>query len=206
MTDLAADEVIPELVRHAYAAARRIGFPLTRDDPGHGRGSASLPGTGQFLAMLAAGCAGGSIAELGTGAGIGSAWMAGAMPADCTLVTAEIDPVRAEAAAAVLAGDSRVAVLTGDWTGLLPPLGPFDLIFSDSGVRDAATFSGLVGLLKPGGRIVMDDVTPVLALPADSPFRAADLKREFFAGESRLAWTEVVLPDLANSLLVGTRK
>ena len=155
--------------------------------------------------MLAAGCTGGSIAELGTGAGIGSAWMATAMPADCTLVTAEIDPVRADAAASVLADDSRVRVLTGDWAALLPPHGPYDLIFCDSGVRDAVTFSGLVDLLKPGGRIVMDDTTPVLALPPDSPFRSADPKREFFAGEPRLIWTEVVLPDLANSLLVATR-
>jgi predicted O-methyltransferase YrrM len=186
MTDVAGAE-IPALVQQACEAARRIGFPVTRDDPGHGRGSASLPGTGRFLAMLAAGCTGGSIAELGTGAGIGSAWIA-------------------DAAATVLNGDSRVRVLAGDWTELLPPLGPYDLIFCDSGVRDAATFGGLVGLLKPGGRIVMDDTTPVLALPADSPLRQADPKREFFAGESRLVWTEVVLPDLANSLLVGTRK
>jgi predicted O-methyltransferase YrrM len=205
MTGVAGAE-IPALVQQACDAARRIGFPVTRDDPGHGRGSASLPGTGRFLAMLAAGCTGGSIAELGTGAGVGSAWIAGAMPADCTLVTAEIDPVRAAAAAMVLEGDSRVRVLAGDWTELLPPLGPYDLIFCDSGVRDAATFSGLVDLLKLGGRIVMDDTTPVLALPADSPLRQADPKREFFAGESRLVWTEVVLPDLANSLLVGTRK
>jgi hypothetical protein len=27
-----------------------------------------------------------------------------------------------------------------------------------------------------------------------------------FATEGRLTWTEVVLPDLANSLLVGTRR
>jgi hypothetical protein len=33
-----------------------------------------------------------------------------------------------------------------------------------------------------------------------------DSNREFFAGESRLVWTEAVLPDLANSLLVGTRR
>ena len=205
MTDLAGPE-IPPLVQQACDAARRIGFPVTCDDSGHGRGSASLPGTGRFLAMLAAGCAGGSIAELGTGAGIGAAWIAGAMPADCTLVTAEIDPVRAAAATEVLGSDDRVRVLTGDWTGLLPPLGPYDLIFCDSGVHDAATFGRLVDLLKPGGRIVNDDITPVLALPADSPFRQADRKREFFAGDPRLVWTEVVLPDLANSLLVGTKK
>ena len=61
-------------------------------------------------------------------------------------------------------------------------------------------------MLRPGGRIVMDDLTPVLALPADSSLRAADVKRELFAGQDSLTWTEVVLPDLVNSLLVGTRR
>jgi predicted O-methyltransferase YrrM len=195
----------PELVRRAVAAARAIGFPVTRDDPGHGRGSASLPGTGRFLAMLAAGCVGGRIAELGTGAGIGAAWMASAMPADCTLVTAELDPDRAAAAARVLAGDARVTVLAGDAASLIADRGPYDLIFADSGVRDADAFAALAGLLKPGGRIVMDDVTPVAVLPADSRLRDRDVKRELFAGQPGLTWTEVVLPDLANSLLVGTR-
>jgi predicted O-methyltransferase YrrM len=195
----------PELVQRAVAAARAIGFPVTRDDPGHGRGSASLPGTGRFLAMLAAGCVGGRIAELGTGTGIGAAWMASAMPADCTLVTAELDPDRAAAAARVLAGDARVTVLAGDAASLIADRGPYDLIFADSGVRDADAFAALARLLKPGGRIVMDDVTPVAVLPADSPLRDRDVKRELFAGQPGLTWTEVVLPDLANSLLVGTR-
>jgi len=201
----------PELVERAYAAARAIGFPLSREDPGHGRGSASLPGTGRFLAMLAAGCHGGRIAELGTGAGIGTAWMSGAMPADCDLVTAELDPVRAAAAAELFAGDPRVEVLTGEAIHLVASRGPFDLIFADCGVRDAATFAALVSQLKPGGRIVMDDLTPVQTLSiqaraAGSPLRERDAKRDLFAGEPRLVWTEVVLPDLANSLLVGTRR
>jgi predicted O-methyltransferase YrrM len=195
----------PELVERAYAVARGIGFPVTADDPDRGRGSASLPDTGRFLAMLAASCAGGRIAELGTGAGIGAAWIASAMPPDCTLLTAEIDPVRAEAAARLLAADSRVRVLTGDAARLLAE-GPFDLIFADCGVREPAAFAELVDHLRPGGRIVMDDLTPVAALPADSAFRELDVKRELFAGEGRLTWTEVVLPDLANSLLVGTRR
>jgi predicted O-methyltransferase YrrM len=195
----------PEVVERAYAAARAIGFPVTRQDPGRGRGSASLPGVGRFLAVLAAGCH--AIAELGTGAGIGAAWMSAAMPADCTLVTAEIDPVRAAAAAGLLAADPRVEVVTGDALAAVSGRGPFDLIFADSGVRTEADFATLVGLLGPGGRIVMDDVTPVAALPADSPYRQADRKRELFAGEqARLVWTEVVLPDLENSLLVGTRR
>jgi len=193
------------LVEQAYAIARREGFPLTRQEAGPSRPSACLPGVGRFLAMLAAGCHGGAIAELGTGAGIGAAWMASAMPEDCTLVTAELDHGLAAAAAQLLAADARVRVLTGDAKAVLAPHAPFDLIFADSGIRDPAAFGGLVSMLRPGGRIVMDDVTPVLALPPESPLRDCDVKRELFAGHCALTWTEVVLPDLANSLLVGTR-
>jgi hypothetical protein len=66
-------------------------------------------------------------------------------------------------------------------------------------------FAGLVSLLRVGGRIVMDDLTPEQALALDSPLRANDVKRRFFSTEPRLFSTEVVLPDLENSLLVGTR-
>ena len=195
----------PALVDHAYQVARQEGFPLTAQEAGPSRPSACLPGVGQFLAMMAAGCHGGTIAELGTGAGIGAAWIASAMPADCSLVTAELEPGLAAAAAQLLAADARIRVLAGDANVLLPPHAPFDLIFADSGVRDRAAFDALARLLRPGGRIVMDDVTPVLALPPDSPLRESDVKRELFAGHGGLTWTEVVLPDLANSLLVGTR-
>jgi predicted O-methyltransferase YrrM len=68
-----------------------------------------------------------------------------------------------------------------------------------------ADFAVLVSVLRIGGRIVMDDVTPEHVLPPDSPLRSDDIKRSFFTSEPRLTWTEVVLPDLRNSLLVGTR-
>lgn len=195
----------PPLVTRAQAVARQSGFPLTREEAGPDRPSACLPGVGRFLAVLAAGCAGGRIGELGTGAGIGAAWIASAMPADCVLVTVEIDAVLASAARELLAADSRAEVITGDALGVIPGRGPFDLLFADSGVRAPADFAALVSLLRIGGRIVMDDVTPEHALPAGSPLRADDVKRGFFSGEPRLTWTEVVLPDLRNSLLVGTR-
>ncbi len=203
---LAASGGTPSLVAQAYAVARQARFPLTRQEAGAGRPSACLPGVGRFLAMLAAGCRGGVIAELGTGAGIGAAWMASAMPADCTLLTAELDAGLATAAAGLLASDPRIRVLAGDAVVMLAPYAPFDLIFADCGVRDGAAFAGLCEQLRPGGRIVMDDLTPVLALPSGSPLRQFDVKRRLFAEHVGLMWTEVVLPDLANSLLVGTRR
>lgn len=203
--DLSPGAGMPALVVRACEVARQAGFPLTREEAGPDRPSACLPGVGRFLAMLAAGCRGGVIAELGTGAGIGTAWLASAMPADCALVTAEVDAELAAAAAGLLAADTRVRVLTGDATALLALHAPFDVIFADCGVRDAAAFAGLYAMLKPGGRIVMDDVTPIAALPTDSPLHQP-VKRHMFAAQAGLIWTEVVLPDLVNSLLVGTRQ
>jgi predicted O-methyltransferase YrrM len=201
----------------AEALARQQGFPLTREEAGPGRASACLPGVGRFLAVLAAGCAGGRIGELGTGAGIGTAWLAGAMPGDCTLITVEKDELLAGAVRELMAGNQagpapaagpprpRVDVIAGDAFRVLSGAGPFDLLFADCGVRDQADFGALVSLLRIGGRIVMDDLTPVQLLPPGSPAAASDPKRQLFRCEARLISTEVVLPDLGNSLLVGAR-
>src|ERR1700755_2747813 len=104
----------PPLVTAAQAAARQAGFPLTREEAGPGRPSACLPDNGRFLAVLAAGCAGGRGGELGTGAGGGHGWIASAIPADCVLITVEIDEPLACAARELFAADSRVEVITGD--------------------------------------------------------------------------------------------
>lgn len=198
MEDLHRDQ--PGLVRDALKLAGDLGFPTDRATAG-GMPSCSLPGVGRVLAMLAAGCGAGRIGEIGTGAGVGTAWMVSAMPPSAELVTVEVDEVRARAAAALFAGDPRVRVLHGDANRLIPEHAPFDLLFVDGGRLDPAS---LVELLRPGGRVVMDDVTPLAALPPDSPFREHDPKRAFFADE-RLVSAEIVLPDLRNSMLVGTR-
>lgn len=199
-------EELPPLVARAHSLARQASFPLTRAEAGPGQPSACLPGVGRFLAVLAAGCAGGRIGELGTGTGIGAAWITGAMPANCALVTAEIDERLAGVARGLLADDPRTEVVTGDALQVLSSRGPFDLLFADSGIRDHTDFAALVSWLRIGGRIVMDDVTPEKVLPPDSQPRPDDAKRQLFATEPRLISTEIVLPDLLNSLLVGTRK
>jgi predicted O-methyltransferase YrrM len=198
-------EQLPPLVTRAQALARQVGFALTREQANPGRPSACLPGAGRFLAVLAAGCTGGQIGELGSGTGIGAGWIASAMPADCVLITVEIDEPLARAARELLAADPRIEVITGDALRVMPSRGPFGLLFADCGVRDHAAFAALVGSLRIGGRIVMDDVTPERMLPPDSPLQASDIKRQFFSSEPRLVSAEVVLPDLDNSLLVGTR-
>lgn len=95
----------------------------------------------------------------------------------------------------------RVEVAHGDVFDELARRAPFDLLFADGGRLS----DEIVDLLRIGGRSMTDDVTPVDVLPADSPYREHDPKRSFFFGDPRLVAAEVVLPDLRNSLLVGTR-
>src|ERR1700733_4259160 len=107
-------EQFPPLVGRAQAVARQAGFPLTREQAVPDRPSACLPGVGRFLAVLAAGCAGGRVGELGTGARIGAAWIASAMPGDCALITVELDESLASAAREQLAADPPIEGITRD--------------------------------------------------------------------------------------------
>ncbi|WP_327634666.1 hypothetical protein OHB24_32400 [Kribbella sp. NBC_00482] len=116
-------------------------------------------------------------------------------------MTVELDETRVAAARRVFAEEPRVEVVHGDSFDELAQRAPFDLLFADGGSQPAA----IVDLLRIGGRLVNDDVTPVNLLPADSPYREHDPKRELFFGDPRLVAAEAVLPDLHNSLLVGTR-
>jgi predicted O-methyltransferase YrrM len=193
---------VPALVGRAEAVARRLGFPVepTPDGP-----SCCLPDVGRLLAALAGGA--GRIGEIGTGTGYGAAWMASTMPGEAGLMTVELDPERARAAAGLFEADDRVVVLQGEGLARLADHAPFDLLFLDGGShsRDPAAFDAVVDLLAVGGHVVVDDVTPVAALPADSPWRTGDPKREAVLGHPRLAAVEVVCPDLRHSALLGTR-
>lgn len=107
--------------------------------------------------MLAAGR---RVAEAGTAFGEGAEAMARTAR---SVVTVEHDPERAELAAQRLASYSNVELLLGDWRELLPPRGPFGLVFLDGGgFKHAPDESGdlVYGLLESGGLLVMDDLTP----------------------------------------------
>ncbi len=120
-------------------------------------GGSSIPEVQRLLSVLAAGR---SIAEAGTAFGEASEAMARTAR---SVVTVEIDPARAALAAKRLAPYENVELLVGDWWELLPPRGPFGLVFLDGGgfKHDPAARSDLVfGLLEPGGLLVLDDMTP----------------------------------------------
>jgi predicted O-methyltransferase YrrM len=153
----------PPLVLRAVAAAEALDFPLCVH-----------PATGRLLHVLAGGVpAGGRIGETGTGTGAGLAWMATAAPTGTELVSVEPDAERAASARELFDEHPKVTLLEGD-AQLVFDRGPYDLLVLDggwgSGKRDDPTVDPLQ-VLKPGGMLTVDDLTPDRPVEADAARR-----------------------------------
>lgn len=139
----------PKRVTAALERARENGFSYSCE-----------PLIGRLLATLAAAVPeGGRILELGTGVGVGTAWLVEGLGErdDTCLVTVEHD---AETAALAARSDwpRWVEPRIGDAERLLPELGGFDLIFADA---EGGKWSGLdltLAALRPGGVLLVDDM------------------------------------------------
>ena len=77
---------------------------------------ASRTETGRLLAALAA-TRTGTIAECGTGCGVGAAWLRSGAPKNTRVITAELDPELAHGVMDMFAGDD-IDVMHADWSSL----------------------------------------------------------------------------------------
>jgi predicted O-methyltransferase YrrM len=171
----------PPLVARARARANELGFERS-----------SEPEVGRLLHLLAAQRGRTRVGEIGTGTGVGAAWILSALPPSVPFVTVELDAERAAAATELFAEDANARVLEGDWHELMPAQAPFDLLFYDGGGKQRPDLDGeqVVGLLAPGGTVVMDDLTP------DRP--GPDPVREFWLHHPRLVAAQLqVSPSMA---------
>ncbi len=101
---MSAPVELPPLVSRAFDVSRRSGYvSFCRNE------------TGRLLAMLAA-TKGGTLAEFGTGCGVGTAWLRSGVRGDARILTAELDANLAEAAAEIFEADQQVEVLAADWS------------------------------------------------------------------------------------------
>src|SRR5688500_6271915 len=114
---------IPPLVAAAEALA------TAEDDD-----TSSTARTGALLRTLAASKPGGLLRELGTGLGVGTAWLLAGMDDAARLITIEAHEGAAALSRDLLAVDPRVEVVTGDATAWLEDYAgpPFDLAFVDT--------------------------------------------------------------------------
>jgi predicted O-methyltransferase YrrM len=123
---------------------------------------ASEPKTGALLAALAAGKPAGRLLELGTGTGIGSAWLLSGMDADSHLDTVDTDPTVVAVARRHLGTDSRVTFHVMDGARFIgqSAAGQFDLIYADAWPGKFTHLDETLSLLRLGGIYFIDDLLP----------------------------------------------
>lgn len=159
-------QIVPDAVERYLAGLNRAGDAIIRDIAREGSVQ-NLPlidaEVGALLHVLARAIAATRVLEIGTAIGYSGIWLARALPPGGMLLTMEKDPERAGTARANFerAGlADRAGVIVGDAQVTIAKVsGPFDLIFQDgSKPLYVALLDALVGLLRPGGLLVTDNV------------------------------------------------
>lgn len=152
---------LPAEVHLAQQRAEQAGFAYSCD-----------PEVGRLLMVLAAAVPlFGRVLEIGTGAGVGAAWLATGLERrlDVEAMSVEADE---ELVALDRAGawPARIKLIEGDILSVIGGLGQFDLIFADAQGGKWHGLDRTVQALRPGGILVVDDMdVPPGIDPADHP-------------------------------------
>ena len=174
-------EELPGRVRAAYGRASRTGFRLSCE-----------AGVGRLLAALAAAVPdGGRVLEIGTGAGVGLAWLVHGLGArsDVEVVTVELDDEVRQTALSV-PWPPWVRFESGDGAEAVGRLGQFDLIFADAPGGKLSGLDRTVAALRRGGVLVVDDMD--LTRHDDEQLRSALAGvRHRLLGDARLVCAEL---------------
>lgn len=181
---------VPEIVAKALDLARQRGFiTSTRNE------------TGRLLAALAA-SRDGTLAELGTGTGVGSAWLSSGASPKARIVSAELDSVLAEEVQQLFADVDNIEITAGDWS-TLREYAPFSLLFVD--VREVMeNIDALADLIEPGGIAVLDDFVPSSHWPPIVDGQVDHIREQWLTDE-RFVAVELLI-DADASLLIATRR
>jgi predicted O-methyltransferase YrrM len=181
---------VPAIVARAFEVGLRAGYvSFCRNE------------TGRLLAALAA-TRSGTMAEFGTGCGVGTAWLRSGARSDAVILSAELDETLAVAAQEVFTDDPQVEVLAADWSTLRNK-GPFSLLFLDPSSPDDASVDAVADMVESGGIVVMDDFDPCDTWPPLTLGRV-DTLREAWLTDDRFTAVEVmVAPDA--SVLIATK-
>ena len=188
---MSAPPELPEVVSRAFDVSRRAGYvSFCRNE------------TGRLLATLAA-TRSGTLAEFGTGCGVGTAWLRSGIRNGAQILTAEKDAKLAGAAAEIFVDDAEVEVLAADWS-TLSDKGPFSMLFLDSGHPESVRVDAIADLVEPGGLVVLDDFTPCESWPPISYQRVDTLREEWLTDERGTAVEVMIAPDA--SAVIATRR
>jgi predicted O-methyltransferase YrrM len=182
---------LPPIVTRALDLSRREGFLRSCRHE-----------TGRLLATLAASREG-TLAEFGTGCGVGSAWLTSSLRERARLVTAELDTSMAGKVQQLFADEQQVEVLAADWSALTT-YAPFSLLFVDSTEPKQGGRDLVADLVEPGGMVVLDDFTPCATWPPIYAGRIDTLREQWLTDERFTAVEVMVAPDAAT--IIATKR
>jgi predicted O-methyltransferase YrrM len=173
--------MLPPRVDAALSRATHAGFELSCDTA-----------VGQLLAVLAAAVPrDGRILELGTGCGVGLAWIMHGLEdrADVEVFSIESG---AEAIAVARSGDwpSFVSIVEGDAVTLLPTVGEFDLVFADAEGGKWERLDLTLAAVRLHGVLIVDDMTPPRWESERHRSKTSEVKARLLS-ESRFVTAEV---------------
>ena len=174
---------IPSALEAIRQETERVGFTL-----------ASEPKTGSLLRLLAASKPGGQFLELGTGTGVGTAWLLSGMDAGSQLISVDNDAKVLEIAKRNLGHDRRVTFHLGDGGAFLGQATPqhFDFIYADAWPGKFTHLDLALSFLKVGGIYFIDDLLPQPNWPQGHatkvPVLIADLENQRGFVATKLAW------------------
>jgi demethylmenaquinone methyltransferase/2-methoxy-6-polyprenyl-1,4-benzoquinol methylase len=184
---------IPATVHAARERADAMGFVYS-----------SEPGVGALLSSLAAAVpTGGRVLELGTGAGVGLAWLVHGLGdrTDVEVVTVDADDdVQARTRGDRWPGYVRFEL--GDGAELVRSLGTFDLIFADAPGGKTIGLEHTIAALEPGGMLVVDDMD--LARHDDPTLRRGlGLVRDRLLADDRVVCSEL---EFSSGVILAVRR
>jgi predicted O-methyltransferase YrrM len=148
--------------------AQMLGFAMSCDDL-----------TGELLRTLAASKPQGRLLELGTGVGVGSAYLLDGMSDRASLMTVDIEASLTAVANRHLGSGERIGIVTEDARDFLLRQGDtsFDLIFADTWAGKLERPELALDLLAPGGVYVADDMKGMHEARTDLPGVAPEVLR-----------------------------
>lgn len=170
---------VPDNVQRALELSRTHGFD-----------NSCTPEVGSLLQLFVAAAGPGMVAELGTGCGVGSAWLLSGLREGQTFVSVESGQAHHQAVSEWFGDIPNATFLCGDWREALP-YSPFQIVFVDVGEAKDAGAEAVVQALAIGGVAVLDDFTPETHWPPEWRGKP-DTRRDFWLRHPDLVATEIL--------------
>ncbi|WP_397601760.1 O-methyltransferase [Silvanigrella sp.] len=149
---------INEVIHFINNKTKELGFDM-----------ASRPETGALLRVLAASKPNGRFLEIGTGTGLGTAWLLEGMDKNSKLISIECDKNVQSVAKEAFLNDDRLELIYDNGSDFLKNQisNSYDMIFADAYPGKYEFLNETLNLLKPGGVYIVDDMLPQADWPKD---------------------------------------